>query len=216
MAEYTLIDLENWPRKTHWHYYRNIVKAAVSMTSKLDVTGLLKYCHEKGLSFSSVFLYAVSSTVNSLDCMKMFADKDGNPAVWKAAHPNFTIFHEDDETFSDVWIEYNPDLEAFIENYNAVIEEYGSRKGIKVRDNQPPNFFPVSGIPWVSYESFSSYTAGSNLPALFPVLNYGKYAEENGRYIMPFSISVSHAAMDGYHLAKFFSSLQEKVNSFSE
>lgn len=211
---YHKIQLDTWPRRSHWNYYRNIVKAAVNMTKSLDVTSLLEYCHRTGKSFSPVFLHTVSMTVNSLDCTKMFADEQGNPAVWDVVHPNYTIFHEDDETFSDVWIEYDSDLDSFIQNYDRVIAEYGDKHGIKVRDNQPPNFFPISGIPWIAYDSFSSYTAGDRPPMLFPVLDYGKYECVDGKFILPFSITISHASMDGFHLAKFFNLLQENLYSF--
>lgn len=216
MSTYKKIDLETWPRRSHWNYYRNIVKAAIAMTAKVDVTPILDYCHSRGLSFSPVLLHAIAKTVNSLDCMKMFVDEEGNPAVWDLVHPNFTIFHKDDETFSDVWIEYMPDRDEFIQNYQKVIEEYGSKHGIKVRDGQPPNFFPVSGIPWVTYDSFNSYTTGGGLPMLFPVLNYGKYENIDGRYLMPVSITISHAAMDGYHIGRFFEELQKNLNEHNE
>lgn len=206
--------MDTWPRRTHWNYYRNIVKAAISMTVKMDVTPLLDYCHEKQLSFSPVLLHTIAKTVNSLDNMKIFADEDGNPAVWDVVHPNFTIFHEDDETFSDLWIEYIPELDAFVQNYKKVMGEYGDKHGIKVRDGQPANFFPVSGMPWAHYESFNSYTMGNGLPMLFPVLNYGKYEEVEGRLCMPVSITISHAAMDGYHVSKFFETLQKNIDCY--
>ena len=214
MNNYQVIDLATWPRRTHWQYYRNIVKAAIAMTKKIDVTNVLKYCHRTGRSFSAVFLYVISRTVNSMECMRMCTDGEGNPAVWDVIHPNFTIFHKDDETFSDVWMEYYPEMEDFLANYEKVLEEYGNKRGIKVRDNQPPNFFPVSGLPWISYESMHTYTQGTTMPpALFPILNYGKYEEVDGRFLLPFSITIAHAAMDGYHVAKFFEKLQEMADS---
>lgn len=215
-SSYQVIDLDTWPRRSHWQYYRTMVKAAVSMTKRVDVTDLLSFCHREGLGFSPVLLHTVSKTVNGLGCMRMFADEEGNPAVWDVVHPNFTLFHPEDETFSDVWIEYAPELKDFLENYRRVLSEYGDRRGIKVRDGQPPNFFPISGIPWLSYDSFTSYTAGDRPPMLFPVLNYGKYEPCEGRFIMPFSITISHAAMDGYHLAQFFQRLQGALDGFGQ
>ncbi len=144
--------------------------------------------------------------------MRMFALPDGSPAVWDMVHPNYTIFHEDDETFSDVWMEYDPDEATFLHTFEGVIRAYGNKKGIKVRDDQPANFFCISGMPWISYDSFTTYTSGDRPPMLFPVLNYGKYKEENGKMMMPVSITISHAAMDGYHEAKFFEVLQENLN----
>lgn len=213
MDSYRIIDMETWPRKTHWNYYRNLVKAQTSMTKKVDVTDFVRKSHEKNEKISPNLLYIFSKTVNSLDCMKMFALEDGNPAIWDVVHPNFTIFHEDDKTFSDVWIEYNENSEIFLKNYSEVIEKYKDKKGIKVREDQPANFFCISGLPWVSYDSFTTSTAGDRPPMLFPVLNYGKYEKMNGRLMMPVSITIGHAAMDGYHEAVFFNLLQENLDS---
>ena len=210
---YKVIDLESWGRSSHWNYYRNILKAAICVTKRIDVTTVHDYCKKKGLHFSPVFLHAVCKTVNSMECTRIFALEDGNPAIWEQVHPNFTIFHEDDKTFSDLWIEYDPNLEVFLENYRWTMEEYGDRHGIKIRDNQPPNFFCISGVPWMTYESVSTYSAGDRGPALFPILNYGKYEEIDGRLIMPFSINIAHASMDGYHIAMFFEELQKSIDS---
>lgn len=212
MENYKEINLETWGRSSHWNYYRNILKAAICMTKRIDVTLLYDYCKRTGKKFSPVFLYTVCKTVNSLEFMRMFTLENGNPAVWDRVHPNFTIFHEDDKTFSDLWIEYVPDLEKFLNIYEETIRTYKDRHGIKIRDNQPPNFFCISGVPWLDYDSVSTYSAGDRGPALFPILNYGRFEEVDGRRTMPFSINIAHASMDGYHISVFYEELQKNLN----
>ncbi|MDO4490936.1 MAG: CatA-like O-acetyltransferase [Lachnospiraceae bacterium] len=213
MNNYKKIELATWPRASHWEYYRTIVKANVAMTKKIDVTPVVEFCKQENRHFSPVMLHVICKTVNSLDCMKMFADQQGNPCLWEEIHPNFTVFHKDDETFSDIWMEYYPDLEMFEENYQKILAQYGDKKGIKVRENQPPNFFPVSCVPWISFDSVTTQTVGSTMAPLFPIIDYGKYELDHGKYRMPVSISISHAAMDGFHLAKFFEILQRNADA---
>lgn len=43
MGTYKIIDMETWPRRTHWNYYRNLVKAQTSMTKKIDVTNFINF-----------------------------------------------------------------------------------------------------------------------------------------------------------------------------
>ncbi|MDO4617735.1 MAG: CatA-like O-acetyltransferase [Lachnospiraceae bacterium] len=210
--EYTRINMETWPRRSHWEYYRNTLKAGVSATKTVDITKLRAICRDRDIKFSPLLLHKICLTVNELECTRLFALENGDPAIWKEIHPNFTIFHEDDQTFSDIWIEYSPDQETFLETYRSLMEQYKDKKGIKIRDNQPPNFFCVSGAPWFDFDAVSTSVAGDLPPALFPVLNYGRFREENGRILMPVSISVSHAAMDGYHIALFFETLQKKLS----
>ena len=46
---FTPIDLTSWPRREHFHYYRNILPCGYSVTVHLDVTHLRQLCREKGL-----------------------------------------------------------------------------------------------------------------------------------------------------------------------
>ena len=140
------IDMDKWPRKEHFDYYRTKIVCGYSCTVQLDVTSLLKQVKEKGLRFYPAFVYCVSYIVNSMNEFKMAVDKDGLPGYYDVSHPNMTIFHEDDHTFSDMWTEYYPEFSRFYENTVSNMEKYKNTKGIKVRDNQPPNFFCISCV----------------------------------------------------------------------
>ena len=47
-----------------------------------------------------------------------------------------------------------------------------------------------------------------------PIVNWGKYREENGRLMMPVSVRLNHAVADGYLVAKVFLMLEEEIRSF--
>ncbi len=206
------IDMDKWPRKEHFNYYRTKIVCGYSCTVQLDVTSLLKQVKEKGLRFYPSFVYCVSYIVNSMNEFKMAVDKDGLPGYYDVSHPNMTIFHEDDHTFSDMWTEYYPEFSRFYENTVSNMEKYKNTKGIKVRDNQPPNFFCISCVPWLSYTAYNTSVPGG-VPNLFPIITFGKYTKKDGHYEMPFTINISHAAADGYHTSMFINSLQELINT---
>ena len=75
------------------------------------------------------------------------------------------------------------------------------------------NFFCISCVPWMDYTGYCPVNYGGS-PNLFPLITFGKYTEENGTFTMPFTLTISHACMDGYHLSVFFNTLQEKLNQF--
>ena len=93
------------------------------------------------------------------------------------------------------------------------MEKYKNTKGIKVKENQPANFFCISCEPWVSFTAFNTWTYDSE-PQFFPVITYGKYFEENGRLKMPFNIVIAHAVCDAYHISKLIEELQIKIDKF--
>lgn len=209
---YQKIDPETWPRREHYRYYRERLKCGYSLTARLDVTEALGFARRRGRRFYGCMLYAAAKTVNEMPEMKLMTAPDGTPGVWDAVHVNFTVFHEDDKTFSDLWTEYRPDFETFYREFCRVVETFGASHGVKGRPGQPPNFFCVSCVPWLDYAGFTTHSVGE--PALFPIVTYGKYTEERGRYTLPATLTISHAAADGYHSSLFFQNFQENLRRF--
>ena len=64
----------------------------------------------------------------------------------------------------------------------------------------------------MDYTGYASYVAGT--PSLFPIITFGKYTEENGKYTLPVTLTISHAAADGYHASRFFHRLEENLRGF--
>lgn len=213
-ATFTLYDRTTWPRSAHFDYYtKGFVKSVNSMTIRLDVTHFLTETKKRGLKFFPAFSALTGQLIASMPEMCTNVDKEGNPGYFSYLNPNFTIFHEDDKTFSDVWSQYDADFDAFYNNLLTDAEAYKDKKGIKVKEEQPMNFFCISCVPWLDYAAYCPVNYGGS-PNLFPLITFGKYTEKNGKFTLPFTLTISHACMDGYHLSKFFNDLQEKLNQF--
>ena len=69
-----------------------------------------------------------------------------------------------------------------------------------------------SVIPWVSFTSFKHANSGDNRQTV-PRMVFGKMFEDGSRRLMPFSVEVHHALMDGYHVGRYFKLFQEKLDS---
>ena len=208
---YTMIEENKWPRKEHFRYYQEQIPCAHSMTARVDVTECLSIAHEKKRHFTALFMYAVCKTVNELDCMKMMTGEDGSPGIWKVINPVFTVFHPDDHTFTDLWMDYLENPVSFCGEYDRVIHSFGDRKVIKGRPGQPDNFFCFSCTPWTAFDAYSCQVVG-RIPPLFPIIDCGRYEQSALGYQMPVALTVSHAAMDGYHISLFFDRLQDNLD----
>lgn len=68
-------------------------------------------------------------------------------------------------------------------------------------------------MPWFSYDGFSLELPDGYLYFL-PIINWGKYREENGKLMMPVSIRLNHAAADGYLVSKFFLLIEQEISKF--
>ena len=144
---FTKIDMNTWERREHFQYYRETLKCGYSLTASIDVTDFLKKIREKNLKFYPSFVYCVGNVINHTKEFKMGLDEEGNPGYWDVVHPNYTVFHKDDHTFSDMWSCYREDFNEFYQEMVRDMENYGNRKGIKAREGQPPDFFCISCVP---------------------------------------------------------------------
>ena len=67
----------------------------------------------------------------------------------------------------------------------------------------------ITTLPWIHYEQIL-------MPVTDPVADnprfcWGRYEEDfRGRLMMPFTVIVNHALMDGIHISVFFRNLQER------
>ncbi len=70
-----------------------------------------------------------------------------------------------------------------------------------------------SFIPWVNFTSFK-HARKNDMDAFgIPKFVFGKFTDENNKKMMPFSIEVHHALMDGFHVGKFIEKLQYNLNA---
>lgn len=47
-----------------------------------------------------------------------------------------------------------------------------------------------------------------------PIINWGKYREENGRLVMPVSVRMNHAIADGFLITNVYRLLEQEIKCF--
>jgi len=72
-----------------------------------------------------------------------------------------------------------------------------------------------SSIPWISFTSFS-HASDNKSGISIPKIVFGKYFQKGNKTLMPVSVEVHHALMDGIHVGKFFNDFQFKLNNPSK
>lgn len=146
-----LLDPEKWERQKHFEYYMQMIPCGYTVTVRLDVENLYQQVKKCGLKFYPAFIYCTGKVVNEKREFKMGVDQEGRPGYFDVMHPNFTIFHKDDHTFSDIWSYYDDDFQTCYQNIINDMETYKDVKGPKGKEGQPSNFF-VSPVchGWIS------------------------------------------------------------------
>ncbi|MGG5507982.1 MULTISPECIES: CatA-like O-acetyltransferase [unclassified Myroides] len=210
LPTFTPIDRETWSRTPYYDYYRNVLKTKYTVSIKIDITVLMGLYKTKAYKFFPCFLYAIMQALNKNEALRTCIH-EGQLGTWNYLSPQFTLFHEDDKTFSDLWSDYHPDFKIFHQNIVSDIERYKNVKGIKVKPGLPFNFIPISCVPWISFESISQDTSHDS-DFLKPIIRFGKFYQEHEKTWIPLSIYVNHAIADGYHTSVFLNDLQSIVH----
>ena len=196
---YKVIDRETYYRKGVFRHFSEDCKCSTSMTARIDVTDLVRYSKEAGTKFYINFLYILSKVLNSREDYRM-------GYLWQ-------IFHEDTETCTPVYTTYNEDYEKFYDGAMRDVEEAKKTREYMLDTANHPNWFDASYISWLSYDSLNIELPDGYL-FFAPIINWGKYREENGRLVMPVSVRLNHAIADGYLIANVFRLLEKEIKMF--
>ena len=166
------------------------------------------------IRFYPAMIYAIMKVINRHQEFRMALDEDGRPGYYDACHPSYTIFHEDDETFSDIWTEWNEDFNVFYRSACEDMEKFKDVKGVKAKPGRPDAFVPISCIPWLDFTDFSHDTSGPG-PMYFPLIVFGKVKASGDKFTIPFSVMINHAAADGFHTSRMIREVQETSDQCS-
>lgn len=211
---FTPIDLQSWPRGQMFYYFSKMAPTGYSVTVTVDITELRQTLKAANLKFFPTYLWLVTKNLNRQVEFKV-AEKDGVPGYYDTLTPLYASFHEDDHTFSLMWTEFREDFPAFYMAYMDNRQQFGSVHGVLGQPQTPPpaNAYTVSCIPWISFEHFAVHSY-ENKPYYFPSVEAGKFREENGRVLMPLSLTCHHATTDGYHINRFIEDLKADIAEF--
>ncbi len=213
---YKIIDKEKYYRKGVYRHFTEDCKCSVSMTAHTDVTGLVSSSKQRGTKFYIDFLYILTKVLNSRDDYKMGYLWETNELVcYDEINPIQYIFHEDTETCTPVYSRWYEDYGTFYAHAAEDVEK-GKQTRECVFDIQGhPNWFDASYISWLSYDSLNVELPDGFLH-LPPIVNWGRYRNENGRLMMPVTVRMNHAAADGFLLANVYRLLEKEIAEFTE
>lgn len=206
----TFLDIENWPRKEHFHFFRKLEEPFFGVTVEIDCTKA--YANSKALG-SSFFIYYLHKTLVAINNNEVFRYRiaDDQIYIYDQIDGSATIGRPDG-TFGFSWIEYHPDFEIFTTNATLEIKRVQNTPGLFTRAFDTDNVIHFSAIPWLNFTSLSharSYT----FPDSRPKISFGKMiTNKKGKRTISMSIHVHHGLMDGMHLGQFVDSFQELMN----
>ena len=147
---FKLIDKDTWKRKPYFDHYFSQIRCTYSITVNIDISGIIAFKNKSRSKLYPLLIYVLTKAVNNHEEFRTAINDKGELGVWDTLLPCYTVFHEENETFSNLWTEWNDDLIAFLSNYEQDIEMFGGNYGIDAKPDTPANTFPISSLPWAT------------------------------------------------------------------
>ena len=194
------IDLATWARQEHYRFFMQMDYPQYNLCFDLDVTGLLAACRRSGTSFYYALIYHSMVSANRTEAFRYRA-RGGQVVLHDRLHPSFTDLDKDGELFRIVNVDLAANLEAFVAQAAAK-----SRAQVRPFDfagyEDRDDLVYFTSVPWISFTQLT-HTISLRREDSVPRLSWGRYREEAGRWVLPYSVQVHHAFVDAIHISRF-------------
>jgi len=199
------LDVANWARRDTFEFFRSFDKPYFNICTRLDVTNLLRFLQQRpDLSVSLAYHYFALHIANEIEPFR-YRLREGRVLVYDVIHGGTTVLLSN-ESFIMAYFDYVEDFEKFIADATKAVDEAQSTGIFSPTPNDDLIHFTI--LPWVSFTSFSHARNWGREDSV-PKISFGKFTEENERVLLPISVEVHHALMDGLHVGKFLTRLEE-------
>ena len=202
------LDLENWHRRELFDFFIGYTNPYFNVCVKVDVTELLTLVRNRpGTKVSAAIHYFALRIANEIEPFR-YRLNDGKVIVYEVINGGTTVLLPN-ESFAYAYFDYLPDFEHFAAGMGKAVEEIYNSSG-KLKPTMRDDVIYNTTLPWISFTSFAHARTpgrGDSIPRFV----FGKFTKENGRVMMPFSVEVHHALMDGLHVGRFLARLEEAL-----
>ena len=202
------LDITTWNRKEHFEFFSKFEEPFFGTTIQFDCTRAYDKSKELGVSFFTYYLHKTLVAVNKTENFR-YRIHDEKVFIYDKINVSSTILR-DDKTFGFSEIEYDENLNAFIENYNTEATRVKNTSGLFTREYNE-NIVHFSALPWINFTSIS-HSRSFTFPDSCPKFSFGKITAENDKKLMSMSVHVHHGLVDGYHLGLFFEEFERLMN----
>ena len=203
------LDLETWPRRDLFEFYRHFDKPYFNICTRLDVTNLLSTLSlRKDISVSLAYHYLALRAANEIEPFR-YRLREGKVVVHDVIHGGTTVLLPD-ESFGLAYFNYDPDFAAFYEGASrAVTEALGRGGGLELEETDDDRLH-FTTVPWISFTSVSHARNWKREDSATKIA-FGKFSQDDGRTWLPISVEVHHALMDGLHVGRFLEQMQNAL-----
>ncbi len=199
-----VINLQTWPRREHFKIYKTFDYPYFNVCANVDLTIFLPYVKHSRISPTVAIVYLIARTANDLPEFRL--RMRGEQVVeHEVVHPSHTVLTPDD-LFSFCTIPYTTVFRVFADEAGRRISNVKEHPTLEDGPDAD-NLLFMTTIPWVSFTSFMHPIHLDPIDSV-PRFAWGRFFGQGDRTLMPFSVQVHHALMDGLHVGRYYEKFQ--------
>lgn len=200
------LDTETWKRRRQFEFFKDYHNPFFNICTNVDVTPLLDLTRRmENLSFFVTYHFFSIKAANEVEPFR-YRLRGDRVLVHDRIHAGTTLLLPD-ENFTFVYFDYTEDFKLFHAQAKASIQS-AKAAGVQLYERaERDDLIYHSVIPWATFTSISHARKGGRQESV-PKIAFGKYSEDGGRMMMPVSVEVHHALMDGLHVGRYFERLE--------
>lgn len=200
------IDISTWARRDVFEFFRDFDKPYFNICTNVDITRLLELLRERpALSPTLAYHYFALRVANEIEPFR-YRLRDGKVIVHDVINGGTTVL-QPNESFTFAYFDYTDDFDQFMRDAQRSVDQI-KESGGPFDPRAADDAIHFTSLPWVSFTSFS-HARNWKTEDSIPKMAFGKYINETGRVLLPFSVEVHHALVDGVHVGRFINRLEE-------
>ena len=196
-------------RLKHFEFFNSMNHPHFNITASVCVDSLVQECKTKKLSTHLAIVYIISRVANEIPQFRWRIRGD-EIVEHDSVHPSFTVPTTVADVFSFCTVEYDVESTAFLKRADQVRKQMERTPNFEDEVGRDDYLF-LSSFPWVAFTGYQhamQYHPHDSVPRI----SWGKIHKVDGRMMMPLSVQVHHAIVDGSHVGAYFEQIEELAN----
>ncbi len=198
------VNLETWERAGHYNFFKRMDYPHHSICVQLDITQFMKTIKERELPFYLSMIFITSSAINTVKEFR-YRIREDKVVLHDKVHPSFTDIEDEHQLFKMVTVPLSNTPEAFVASARVFSKNQKDSFSATARRDDLIYF---SCNPWVTFTSIT-HTVSLNPSDSIPRIAWGKFFEQGGKILLPFSVQAHHSFVDGVHMGQYINAVQE-------
>ena len=188
--------VESYHRQKHFDFWAGYMNPFYATTFHLDIKRLKAYCEEEGQPIYLNLCYFMTRAMLSIEDFR-YRLLDGRLVLYEEIHPSLAI-PAPGGLFTFATYAYHPDVAIFNQRAREVSE--AASGGVELGSSEHRNGVWFTALPKVPFTSFThTYCRPTDSE---PQIAFGKYAEREGKLLVPVGVQVNHRLVDGNALGE--------------